>query len=78
MKLSKLLPSFLLAIQLSTLGPSWGVLLFIFFVHPSGSGGVLAGLWEGSGLQGSGLGVSHVVFLVKVVWECKSWATIVP
>ena len=78
MKLSKLLPSFPLTIQLSALDPRNSVLLFIFFVHPCGFGGVLVGLWKRSGLQGSGLDVSYVVFLGEVLWEYRSWATVVP
>ena len=35
-------------------------------------------LGEGSGLQGSGLGVSYVMFLGELVWECRSRATVVP
>ena len=26
----------------------------------------------------SRLGISHIVFLGEVVWECRSWATVVP
>ena len=76
MKLAKLLPSFPLAIQLSTLDPRWDVLLS-FFVHLGVWRGILARFWEGFRLQGFGLGDSHVMFLGEVVWECRSWATIV-
>ena len=38
----------------------------------------LSWLGEGSGLQGSGFGISHVMFLGELVWECRSWATVVP
>ena len=47
-------------------------------MHLCEFGCVLARLWEGSGLQGSGLGVSHVMLLGEVVWKCRSWATVVP
>ena len=39
----------------------------ISFVHLCNFGCALAGLWEGFGMQGSGFGVSHVVFLEEVV-----------
>ena len=38
----------------------------------------LSWLGEGSGLLGLRLGVSHVMFLGELVWECRSRATVVP
>ena len=35
-------------------------------------------LGEGSELLGLRLGVSHVLFLGELVWECRNWATVVP
>ena len=49
------------------LDPRLGVFWFISFVHLCGFGCTLAGLWEGSGLQGCRLNVSHAVFLEEVV-----------
>ena len=38
----------------------------------------LSWLGEGSRLLGSRLGVSHVMFLGELVWECRSQAIVVP
>ena len=35
-------------------------------------------LGEGSGLLGLRFGVSHVLFLGELVWECRNRATVVP